>query len=131
MLERHTCRPVRPEDEADLFGGLAIDGDDGFELIDLLAETFGIDMSAYRWYFHYGEEGHNVGAHFFAPPYRRVSRMPFSLETLVEPAETKRWPIIYPDHELPKVRWDIRFNQIFAALASVGLAVWLWQRFLG
>jgi hypothetical protein len=131
MLERHTCRPVRPEDEADLFGRLAIDGDDGFGFMNWFDETFDIDMSAYRWYFHHGEEGYNIGGLFFAPPYRRVPRIPVTLKTLIEAAETKRWPIVYPEHELPKVRWDIRFNQLFAALAFAGLAVWLWQRFGG
>jgi hypothetical protein len=118
-------------DDADLFDKLGIDGDDAFEFIDRFAAKFGVEASNYRWYFHHGEEGHNIGGLFFAPPYRRVAHIPITLSTLIEAVERRTWPIVYPDHELPRVRWDIRFNQIFAALAFVALALWLWQRFLG
>ena len=122
-------RPL--SDDADLFDKLGIDGDDAFEFIDRFAATFDVEAGDYRWYFHHGEEGHNIGGLFFDPPYRRVANIPITLKTLVEAAETKKWPIIYPDHQLPKVRWDIRFNQTLAALAFGGLALWLWQSLVG
>jgi hypothetical protein len=117
---------VRLEHEADLFRRLAIDGDDASEFIDEFARTFGVDTSEYRWYFHHGEEGLNFGGVLFPPPYRRVSWIPITLTTLVEAARTKRWPIAYPAHNLPKVRWDLRLNLallllVFAAMV-LGLA---------
>jgi len=41
-------------DDADIFDRL--DGDDGFEIIERFATKFEIDITNYRWYFHYGEE---------------------------------------------------------------------------
>jgi|CXWL01.1.fsa_nt_gi hypothetical protein len=117
------------QDDSDLFGELGIDGDDAFEFIDKFTVTFGIDASNYRWYFHHGEEGQNLGGLFFAPPYRCVDHIPVTLKTLIGAVETKLWPITYPDHKLPRVRWDLRLNQAFALLAFGGLALWLWQRF--
>lgn len=129
---REFCGKTKPlPDDADLFDKLGIDGDDAFEFIDRFATTFDANAENYRWYFHHGEEGQNIGGLFFAPPYRRVARISITLKTLIEAVETKTWPITYPDHELPKVRWDIRFNQMFAALAFGGMALWLWQRFVG
>lgn len=118
-------------DDADLFDKLGIDGDDAFEFMDRFTAKFEVEADNYRWYFHHGEEGHSIGSIFFAPPNRRVSRIPITLRTLIEAIETKRWPVSYPVHDMPKVRWDIRFNQIFAALAFGGLALWLWRRFVG
>lgn len=122
---------IKPlSDDADLLGELGIDGDDAFEFMERFASKFDVEAGNYRWYFHHGEEGQNIGGLLFAPPYRRVDDIPISLNTLTEAVETKRWPIDYPAHELPSVRWDIRFNQVFALLAFGGLALWLWQRFV-
>lgn len=118
-------------DDADLFDELGIDGDDASDFMDRFAGKFDVKADNYRWYFHHGEEGINFGGVFFAPPYRRVRHIPITLKTLIEAVETNAWPIVYPDHKLPKVRWDIRFNQAFAALSFGGLALWLWYRFVG
>jgi len=121
---------IKPlSDDADLLEDLGIYGDDAFEFIERFVSKFDVRADSYRWYFHHGEEGHNIGGLFFAPPYRRVEHIPISLETLIEAVETKRWPIDYPAHQLPNVRWDLRFNQIFALLAFSGLSLWLWQSF--
>jgi hypothetical protein len=119
-----------PEDDADVFVKLGIDGDDAFEFIDRFVAKFEIDASSYRWYFHHGEEGFNIGGLFFRPPYQGVDHIPITLNILIKAVETKSWPIDYPQHQLPLVRWDLRFNQAFALLAFGGFAVWLWWRFV-
>ena len=55
--------------ESDFVDELGIEGDDFSETIDLFAEKYEVDMSGYRWYFHHCEEGWNLGALFFKPPY--------------------------------------------------------------
>lgn len=117
-----------PSFDADVFDALGIDGDDAFEFMDRFTARFGISADNYRWYFHHGEEGWNLGGIFFRPPYRRVKRIPVTTATLVEAIETRHWPLRYPEHELPSVRWDIRLNQllIIPLLIPVGLAVWNW-----
>lgn len=117
-------------DDTDLFHTFGIDGDEAGDFMDRFASQFDVNADNYRWYFHHGEEGINFGGVFFAPPNRRVKRIPITLRTLVEAAETKTWPINYPDHELPRVRWDIRFNAFVTALALGGLVLWFWNRFI-
>jgi hypothetical protein len=130
LLERHTARKHAPADDADLFEVFGIEGDDASEFMEAFAAQFGVDMSDYRWYFHHSEEGQNVGSVFFHPPDRRVQRIPITMHLLLEAIETKQWPVHYPEHVLPRVRWDVRFNQLLVLLFLLALASWLWSRFV-
>lgn len=131
LLEKHTGEPAPPSaGDVDLFDDLGVEGDDAFEFMDDFAARFGVDMDGYRWYFHHGEEGHNFGALFFRPPYRRVRRIPITPDILLEAIRTKRWPLAYPEHEAPDVRWDIRVNQLFGAGFLALFALWLWKTFV-
>lgn len=125
--------PHLPRDltnQSDIFARLGIDGDDAFEFIDEFAREFDVDVSDYRWYFHHGEEGLGLGGIFFSPPYRRVKPIPITFDDLIRAVETRKWPIEYPEHTLPSVRWDLRFNQVFGLLIAAVLVVWLWRRFV-
>jgi len=125
FIQSYTDRPVSKEDESDLFMRLGIDGDDAFQFAETFAERFEVEMSAYRWYFHHGEEGFNFGSLIIRGPYQRVTRIPVSVETLVDAVETKRWPIAYPPHQLPSRRCDVAIMiAAFAAIPIVVLAVW-------
>jgi hypothetical protein len=109
-------------DDADIFDSLGIDGDDAFEFMGRFASKFEIDATNYRWYFHHGEEASlNIGGLFFKPPYRRVAYIPITPQVLAEAIRARRWPMEYPEHRLPKVRWDIRLNQAFllAIIAAI------------
>lgn len=130
LAERSGEVRLLPSD-ADLFARLGIEGDDAFEFMDHFGRHFGVDTKNYRWYFHHGEEGHSFGGIFFRPPYRRVKRIPLTSDALLEAIRTRRWPLHYPAHHLPKVRWDIRMNQALFTVAPLGLlAFWLWIRFV-
>ena len=116
-------------DDADVFDIFGIDGDDGSEFIEAFAASFGVDVSNYRWYFHHAEEGWNFGALFFRPPYARVPRLPITPTILLEAIRTKRWPMEYPDHRLPKARWDVRLNLAAIVLPPIAAAAfWLWRK---
>ena len=110
-----------PPPDANLFELWGIDGDDGFDFIEKFSERFSVDVSNYRWYFHHAEEGWNFGGIFFAPPNGRVSQIPITLEILDEAISKGRWPINYPDHILPKARWDLRINLLLSLLFVGGL----------
>src|SRR5262245_10993482 len=124
-------RAAKPlPDDADIFDSLGIDGDDAFEFVERFATKFDIDITNYRWYFHHGEEGFYIGGWFFRPPYRRVDRIPITPRVLAEAIRIKRWPLEYPGHKLPSVRWDIRSSQLFTLAIITLLVVGLWQRFV-
>ncbi|GGZ45460.1 DUF1493 family protein [Asticcacaulis endophyticus] len=117
-----------PSQTDDLFESLEIYGDDADEFIVDFGQRFGVDVSEYRWYFHTGEEiSFNPGAWFFKPPNKRVSYIPISFQTLQAAIAKRMWPIAYPPHELPKVRWDIRITQaitlILIAIPIVGFVI--------
>jgi hypothetical protein len=119
------CRTTEtlPRD-ADIFEHLRISGDDVSEFLERFAARFDIDMRGYLWYFHQDEEfSLNFGALIFKPPSERVERIPITPAVLSEAIDTKHWPIVYPGHHLPKVRWDIVFNIPIGLLLLLLLAL--------
>lgn len=118
-------------DDADLFEQFGLYGDDASDFMDGFGARFGIDDANYRWYFHHEEEGTNFGGLFLAPPDRRVQRIQITPGLLIEAIEAGRWPLDYPIHTAPTVRWDIRINQLLLAIPVGLLVLWLWKRFVG
>jgi hypothetical protein len=94
----------------DLLQDHGVSGDDFHELIENYRKSFNVDMSTYRWYFHADEEGNNTGGIFFKPPHQRVQRIPVTPAMLCEFANKLVWDIHYPDHKIPKHRWDLLIN---------------------
>ncbi len=84
-------------------------------------KKFDVDMSEYLWYFHTEEEGQNFGAIFFKPPYMRVGRIPITPKILTKFAKSKKWSIDYPDHKLPKKRYDIKINFFLTILIVLAI----------
>ena len=98
---------------SDLDNDLGCTGDDFHELMDEFAKTFGVDMNSYRWYFHTVEEGHlhSIGRLFFNPPSERVKHIAVTPSILLDSAISGRWIINYPEHLLPKRRFDLLINK--------------------
>jgi hypothetical protein len=97
----------------DIFDDLGVCGDNFHELMADYSDRFKVDLSGYLWYFHCDEEGQNIGGVLFAPPYERVKRIPITPELLLRFANEGKWSINYPDHKLPKYRYDILIGMIF------------------
>ena len=112
--------------QTDIFEDLGVVGIDFHEMMEKYAEKFNVDMTSYLWYFHSGEEGLSIGREFFKSPYDRVNRIPVTPKMLTEFANKTYWDIAYPDHKLPKRRWDILINQGLA----IGLFIWLLVKWL-
>jgi hypothetical protein len=93
-----------------------VGGDDFHKFIDAYANTFNVDMTGYLWYFHAGEEGHNIGGIIFKPPYEKVTQIPVTPAMLLDFANKGYWDVFYPPHNLPKRRWDIIFNKVLIVL---------------
>ena len=116
-------------DEGDLFGRLGIQGADAGEFIEAFVARFDVDAATYRWYFHHGEEGWNIGGLFYTPVHKRYDRIPITVAVLTEAVRTRQWPVTYPDHSLPRRRWDILITRVFAAACLFGLVAWGWLSF--
>jgi hypothetical protein len=112
------------ESDSDIFQDIGMNGDDFHEMIEKFSKQFSVDMKDYLWYFHCDEEGQSIGGTFFKPPYLRVKRIPVTPLMLTEFANNRKWNIIYPEHKLPKSRYDILINQILLGLFLAGIIIW-------
>jgi hypothetical protein len=108
--------------DTDIFNDCGVSGDDSHELIEKYHIKYNVDMSNYLWYFHCNEEGTgSIGGMFFNTPYKSVNRIPVTPKMLTEFANSKKWKIDYPEHKLPKYRYDILINQILFLI----ILIWL------
>lgn len=108
--------------DTDIFS-LGIYGYDLDEFLGSYHKKYGVNFDNYLWYFHNEEEISNnfsIGKIFFKPPYDSVERIPITPEILTKFAKTKVWEIDYPEHQLPKYRYDVLIDQIiFGGLALI------------
>jgi len=107
----------------DLLGAFGMSGDDANEFLEAYADKYGVDMSEFRWEFHYIAD---------EPPYRRrvfpldkdgkvIPFMPVTLPQLVRAAGAGRWRFDYPEHTLRTI-WVLRSLLVLAvALMMLGL----------
>lgn len=109
--------------DTDIFQDIDLIGDDFHEMIEKFAKKYSVDMTNYLWYFHADEEGNSIGGHFFKPPYAYVNRIPVTPNMLTEFANNGKWNIIYPEHKIPKRRYDILINQILIGLFVVIIVI--------
>ncbi len=108
--------------ETDIFDDLGCVGDDFFDLMEKYSAQFSVDMSNYLWYFHSDEEGWpSIGSEFFKPPYCRVERIPVTPAMLLDFANKGEWSVDYPEHTIPKIRWDVRINLMILIAVVVAI----------
>lgn len=128
LVRKHTGTRGVLSEETDLHSDLGLISLDLDEFLDEFARRFDVDLSGFLWYFHTEEDGVSPGRLFFAAPQDRVRRIPLRLALLYQAVELGRWPVDYPEHSLPRRRWDVVFNQCLAAGFAVWLVWWLAQK---
>lgn len=116
--------------QTDIFTDLNVWGDDFHEMIEKYQKQFNVDMTAYLWYFHSNEEGQSIGGAFFRPPYDRVKRIPVTPKMLLDFANAGKWTIDYPDHVLPKKRYDLIINTVLVLGFFIILAIYLLNKYV-
>ncbi len=124
---KKTSGSIIVEPNSDIFYDLGISGDDFHELIDHYALKYSVDMKNYKWYFHADDEGQSIVSFFIKPPYKLVDRIPVTPAMLTKFANNGQWDMQYPEHKLPKRRYDILINQILIGifvLLIIGLAIY-------
>jgi hypothetical protein len=110
------------QDNSDIQKELGVYGDDWHEMIEKFTIKFNVDMTSYLWYFHNGEEGMGIGRLFFKSPYDRVNRIAITPNDLLRIATKQKWDIEYPEHKLPKRRYDLIIGTV-VLIAMIGLCV--------
>ncbi|MEP2651206.1 MAG: DUF1493 family protein [Paraglaciecola sp.] len=104
---------------ADIFDDLGIAGDDFSELIENYATSFNVNMDDYLWYFHNTDEGVNIWRFIFKPPNKNVSRIAITPQLLLDCANTRKWNIDYPQHDIPKNRNDLIYSNLLWVMILV------------
>lgn len=107
------------QENSDIEGELSVYADDWHEMIQKFGEKYQVDMTSYLWYFHSGEEGFSIGSLFFKAPYERVKRIPITPKDLLRIATKQKWDVYYPEHELPKRRYDLLIGTIVLTMVIV------------
>lgn len=111
LRDKSGVKEILPE--SDLNHEIGIYGDDWHEMIEEYSQKFNVKIDSYLWYFHTKEEGTaSIGAAFFRPPNERVKRIPITPSILTDFANKGIWEIDYPEHQLPKRRYDLITNTV-------------------
>jgi hypothetical protein len=111
------------EMDSDIFAA-GCTGKEFTEMVRSFGYRFHVITDNYLWYFHTNEEGINIGAVFFKPPFERVNRIPVTPGMLHEFANKGYWDIYYPEHEIPASRIDQLLN-ILLIFAIIFLLVYV------
>lgn len=98
-------------------------GDDWHEMMEKFGSKYQVDMTSYLWYFHTREEGFGIGGLLFKPPNERVKRIPITPNDLLRIATKQKWDIEYPEHKLPKKRYEFMIGTVILTIVSV---LWIW-----
>jgi hypothetical protein len=116
--------------QSDIFFDLGVVGDDFHEMIGKYQKTFNVDTTNYLWYFHADEEGQSIGGVFFKAPYERVKRIPVTPKMLLDFANKGTWTIEYPEHSLPKRRYDLIINTVLVFFFFIFLTIYLLKKYV-
>lgn len=130
LVRKHTGARGMLSEETDLHSDLRLISLDLEEFLDEFAKRFDVDLSEFLWYFHTEEDGVSLGRLFFAAPQDLVTRIPLRLALFYQAVELGRWPVDYPEHSLPRRRWDVVVDQCLAAAMALGLLWWLARKLL-
>ena len=113
--------------DSDVFSEVGIDGDDCDEFLQKYSKKYSVNMNDFLWYFHYQDEtsltSFNIGGSLFKSPNQRVKRIPITPKMLTEFANSKKWTVDYPEHNLPKYRYDIIINWSFIILLIILITI--------
>ena len=118
------------DSQTDIFLDLGVTGDDFHEMIEEYQKTYNVDMTSYLWYFHADEEGQSIGGGFFKAPHERVKRIPVTPKMLLDFANKGKWTIEYPEHTLPKRRYDLIINTILVLGFFTFLTIYLLKKYV-
>jgi len=83
----------------DVVEDTCIYGIDVEELVVNFSKEFGVDVSNFRWYHHTGPEGCCPLWLFYRPWWARKTRVPITVEALVESARKGVLALSYPEKE--------------------------------
>ena len=129
FITAHTGRAPKVWEAADLLAAYDLDGAQAEAFMAAYARTFGVDLAGYEPAFHHRDA--STAARFGWPvpvPHRFGTRLPLALSTLVQAAQTGRWPVRYPQLQPVTGRDWLNWPLVLVALPlAVAVALWLFR----
>ncbi|PJF09661.1 hypothetical protein [Pseudorhodobacter sp. MZDSW-24AT] len=97
FVERRTGRRLTAAEQADVLAALDLDGAEAEAFLAAFAAAFSVDMTGYEPRFHHRDEALLRRPGWpIAPPLLFGVRLPVSVTTLAQAAQSGRWPVVYP-----------------------------------
>ena len=116
--------------DTDLENDVKITGDDISDFLEKYSLEFNVNMKNYLWYFHQHEETYGgIGALLFKTPKDRVKHIEITPEILLESANKGYWNVNYPEHKLPKFRYDIITNFSIAIVIVTFFGIIMYKKY--
>ncbi|WP_103332293.1 hypothetical protein [Pseudotabrizicola formosa] len=127
FIEARSGRRLTRLQEADVLAALDADGAMAAAFMEHFAAEFGVDLTGYEPRFHHRDAATVLRPGWpFAPPQLFGVRLPVAVSTLVQAAQTGRWPMAYPVlTPAPSRQWlNVPLILIgLPVLAAAGIAV--------
>lgn len=97
FIEARSGRRLSPLQQADVLAALDADGEAASDFMNGFAATFGVDLTGYEPSFHHRDGATTLHPGWpIAPPHLFGVRLPVAVSTLVQAAQSGRWPVTYP-----------------------------------
>ena len=127
LATRVSGGPPKGDPEADFLAAFGLTGADATRFFDFFADRYEDSLDGFLWYVHFAGTAPVVP---IAPDGRPIPRRPVTLATLVEAADSARWPLTYPPHSLRRsLPARLKIAGVIAGLLFLALAATL-ARFL-
>ncbi|MEX1202227.1 MAG: DUF1493 family protein [Ferruginibacter sp.] len=102
------------------------------EFIAAYRMKFDVNMEDYRWYFHtnvVSGDTSTIGKILFKTPPNAVKHIPITPKVLWESANQGKWLIWYPEHTVPRRRFDayIQLSILFIFIIAVLYTCMAWR----
>ncbi len=129
FIAQETGHRLHPVDEADIFDACDLDGARADAFMAAFVHRFAVDLAGFEPAFHHRDAGRS--ARFGWPmgvPHRFGVRLPLALSTLLQAAQTGRWPVHYPQLLPTPARDWLNWPLVLVALpVGVGLLLWVFR----
>ncbi len=131
FIERRTGRRLTAAQQADVLPALDLDGAAAEGFFAAFAAEFSVDLTGLEPRFHHRDEARVRRPGWpIAPPLLFGVRLPVSVSTLAQAAQTGRWPVVYPALTVARSRQWLNVPLVLIGLPLLAAAAIAAVRFL-
>ena len=101
LAQKHAGSAFSCADDDDLLQAAGLSGERARAFFEAYASEFDVDLSDFRWFFHYRPERANAWRRIepLGPGGRPFAQIPITPRLLADAANQGNWPLEYPKHQ--------------------------------